>query len=178
MEHFCACCLCRWWLFKRTFANEFVKRFLGRTLSKVFDRLAMTCTNCQIHSNPHGIPPKIAISKLVQGNIPPNWRNVWQTLPKSWKKKTKQNVLSTNPLAPTPQKNRKTKISISPSFCAELTEFATLVKQCSQNSIPQPFPNREGFLRLAGVLWELREWPFPSESVFPEIVREKLKGNN
>ena len=28
------------WLFKRTFANEFVKRFLKKNLSKVFDTLA------------------------------------------------------------------------------------------------------------------------------------------
>ena len=40
--------------------------------SKLFDRLVMTCTTSQIRCNLLGIPPKVAISKLGQGNTPQN----------------------------------------------------------------------------------------------------------
>ena len=41
-------CLFGKWLFKRTSSYRFVKRFLEKTLSNVFGRLAMTCTNVQL----------------------------------------------------------------------------------------------------------------------------------
>ena len=73
------------WLFKRTCANEFVKRFLEKTLSKVFDRLAMTCTNCGTYSILLGIPPKVAICKPDQGNTPPKIGEMFdKCCPKSW----------------------------------------------------------------------------------------------
>ena len=65
-------CLFGRWLFKWTFSNEFVKRFLDKTLSNVFDRHAMTCTNCQFYNNCPGIPPKVAICKLGRGNTQKN----------------------------------------------------------------------------------------------------------
>ena len=80
MEHICARLVKFLSISKAAVHEDIVKRFLEITLSKVFDRLAMTCTNC--HNNLLEILPKVTISKLGQGNTPENWRNVDTRCPK------------------------------------------------------------------------------------------------